>query len=137
MIDFWRPEFERKLADGGDRNKKPVYAYVRTRTKTRQAVGPLKDEGGAAVSDPRKMADLLNVTFGKAFTREDVTTIPEPDVQHEGEELGKVKVTVRDVKIKIKKLRREAAAGPDGIGPGVLIELRDEIAHFEGDYYYR
>jgi hypothetical protein len=35
---------------------------------------------------------------------------------------------VADIKKRIKNLRREAAAGPDGIGPGLLIELKDELA---------
>jgi hypothetical protein len=50
--------------------------------------------------------------------------------KHEGEEIRTVHVTVRDVKSKIKKLRREAAAGPDGIGPALLKELpvSDELS---------
>jgi hypothetical protein len=37
-------------------------------------------------------------------------------------------VTVRDVETKIKNLRRDAAAGPDGIGPALLKEMSRELA---------
>jgi hypothetical protein len=74
------------------------------------------------------MADFLNKTFGDAFTREDKDDIAEPAGQHLGEELSEVFVTVKEVKEKIKKLRRDAAAGPDGIGPGLLMELKDELS---------
>jgi hypothetical protein len=74
------------------------------------------------------MADLLNKTFGQAFTREDKNVIPEPEEQHEGEELSQIFVTVQDVKRKIINLRREAASGPDGIGPAILMEMKDELA---------
>jgi hypothetical protein len=128
MIRAAKKKFERRLANGGGQNKRPFYAYVKTRRKTRQSVGPLKDELGNTVSDAKKMADLLNDTFSMAFTREDTSQIPDPAERHHGEELRKVQVTVKDVKIKIKNLRQEAAAGPDGIGPGLLMELNNEIA---------
>jgi hypothetical protein len=128
MIRTAKRKFERKLADGGGDNKRPFYAYVKTRTRTRQSVGPLKDDQGNTVSDLRKMADLLNNTFGKTFTRENTSSVPDPEERHEGEELSAVHVTVKEVKEKIKRLRRAAAAGPDGIGPGILLELKDELA---------
>jgi hypothetical protein len=128
MIRAAKKKFERRLADGGGQNKRPFYAYVKARTKTRQSVGPLKDESGNTVNGMREMADLLNATFGKAFTRENTAEVPEPEENHTGEEISAVRVTVQDVKAKIKKLRKDAAAGPDGIGPGLLIELNDELA---------
>jgi Reverse transcriptase (RNA-dependent DNA polymerase)/Endonuclease-reverse transcriptase len=128
MIRAAKRKFERKIAEGGGQNKRPFYAYVKTRTKTRQSVGPLKDEDGATVSDPKNMADLLNKTFGEAFTRENVETVPEPQENHDGEQISHVRVTVKDVKNKIRRLRRDAASGPDGIGPAILMEMCNEFA---------
>jgi hypothetical protein len=51
------------------------------------------------------MADLLNETFGKAFTREDTENVPDPEAMHRGENLHNVHVTVREVKEKIRKLK--------------------------------
>jgi Reverse transcriptase (RNA-dependent DNA polymerase)/Endonuclease-reverse transcriptase len=87
LIRNAKRKFERKLADGGGQNKKPFYAYVKTKTKA-----------------------------------------PDPAEHHHGEKLTGVRVTVKEVKQKLKGLRREAAAGPDKIGPGLLYELREELA---------
>jgi hypothetical protein len=70
LIRNAKKKFERRLADGGGQNKKPFYAYVKTRTKVRQSVGPLKDKSGKTVTENIAMASLLNKTFGEAFTRE-------------------------------------------------------------------
>ncbi len=62
------------------------------------------------------MAEVLNGFFSSVFTREDETNIPKEDsIEWE-------------VKKKIRKLRKDAAAGPDEIGPRVLQELENEIA---------
>jgi hypothetical protein len=44
------------------------------------------------------------------------------------EEIKTVRITEWEVKKKIRKLRQDAAAGPDEIGPRVLQELENEIA---------
>jgi hypothetical protein len=105
LIRKAKKKFERRLADGGRQNKRPFYAYVRNRTKARQSVGPLKNGGGQKVADNLGMATLLNATFGQAFTREDTTNVPEPE-PYNGPEISQFRVAVREVKLKIKKLRR-------------------------------
>jgi hypothetical protein len=42
LIRNAKKQFERRLADGGGQNKKPFYAYVKTKTNVRQSVRPLK-----------------------------------------------------------------------------------------------
>ena len=74
------------------------------------------------------MAELLNTCFGEVFTREDVTNISEPEVMEMNSRLTDFKVTVKIVKEKIRKLKRESAAGPDGLGPMLLQELQEELA---------
>jgi hypothetical protein len=128
LIRNAKKRFERRLAEGGASNKRPFYAYVKNRTKTRQSVGPLKNERGEKVTENLEMASLLNETFGKAFTRENNNNVPDPDQSHQGQEISNISVTVKEVRGKIRKLRREAAAGPDGIGPVILQELEDELA---------
>jgi hypothetical protein len=128
MIRNAKKMFERRLADGGGQNKRPFYAYVHASTKTKQAVGPLKDGEGQTVTDNEKMADLLNETFGKAFTHVDAENVPDPETLHRGENLHNIHVTVREVREKIRKLKKFSAAGPDGIGPGILQELSEQLA---------
>jgi hypothetical protein len=87
LIRNAKKKFERRLADGGGKNKKPFYAYVKTKTKTRQSVGPLKDKKCMTLTESKDMAGLLNKTFGEAFTREAAGEIPRPDDAHRGEKL--------------------------------------------------
>jgi hypothetical protein len=75
------------------------------------------------VTDTVEMANLLNSTFNFVFTREDTTTVPEPAHRRYVSELGIVRFGVKEVMTKIKQLRADAAAGPDGIGPRILQEL--------------
>ena len=80
------------------------------------------------VKEDKDMAGIFNTFFSSVFTREDVGNIPEPEPQHQGRFLREVSVTVKKVKDKIQKLRKGAAAGPDGLGPQILQELKDIIA---------
>ena len=43
------------------------------------------------------MAGVLNEYFSSVFTREDIATIPEARVEHEGAEMHDVRVTTRKV----------------------------------------
>jgi hypothetical protein len=101
---------------------------VKTKTKVRQSVGLLKDKSGKTITENIAMATLLYKTFGEAFTREAGGAIPELEDVHSGEKLLQFNVTAKAVKQKLKGLRREAAAGPDKIGPGLLYEMRDALA---------
>jgi hypothetical protein len=74
------------------------------------------------------MAEPLNRFFSSVFTREDTANVPEPADMGCRDELKHVNVSVRAVKDKIRKLRVDGAAGPDGIGPLLLKKLADEIA---------
>ena len=131
MIRNAKRKHEKRLAGGGGKDstiKRQFYAYVKQRTRTRPSIGPLKNKEGQAVSNDRDMAGIFNEFFSSVFTREDTTQVPEPRRMGFTSELGDVQVTVKKVKEKIKKLRRGAAAGPDGIGPTLLQELVNEVA---------
>jgi hypothetical protein len=128
LIQGAKRGFEKRLAAGGNRNKRPFYAYVKQRTRSRPAVGPLKTSDGRKLTDTVEMADLLNETFNAVFTREDTTNVPEPEVKKVRENLETVHFSVAKVREKIRQLRADAAAGPDGIGPKLLRELAEGLA---------
>jgi hypothetical protein len=128
MIRKAKRKFERKLAAGGEANRRPFFAYVKQKTKTRLAVGPLKDQSGNTVADDVGMANLLNGTFKAVFTRENAGEVPELEELPHQRKLRTVKFTAKVVKKKIADLRTDAAAGPDGIGPRVLQELACGLA---------
>ena len=55
-----RKKFERRLASNVKTNPKSFYRYVRSISKTKDAIGPLKDNEGQVVNDDRTMCGLLN-----------------------------------------------------------------------------
>ena len=127
LIRNAKRRYEKKLASGGDNHKRQFFAYVKQRTKSRPSIGPLKKDGQKITGD-LEMAELLNKCFGDIFTRETEEDAVEPDAMEMDSQLTDVKITVRDVKAKIRKLKRHSAAGPDGIGPVLLQELQDGLA---------
>ena len=74
------------------------------------------------------MATLLNRCFGEVFTREDRANIPDPAAMDLGSVLDNIHISVAAVRRKIKGLRAESAAGPDGLGPRILKELQEGLA---------
>ena len=130
LIQNAKRKFEKKLADGNNRQngRRQFFAYVKSRTKSRPSIGPLKDAMGEVVNGDKESADILNSFFSSVFTREDQENIPEPEQMVFEKQLNGVNITTKKVKEKIKKLRTDAASGPDQIGPVLLQELIDQLA---------
>ena len=67
-----KKDFERKLAPGLAQNikedSKSFYAYVRSKQKIKDAVGPLKTETGETIPPGQQTADTLNNFFASVFT---------------------------------------------------------------------
>ena len=62
--------FERKLVADVKNNPKSFYRYVRTKTKSKDRVGPLKDSAENVIEDDNRMCDTLNNFFASVFTQE-------------------------------------------------------------------
>lgn len=127
MIRNSKRRFEKKLADNKGSNRQ-FFAYVKKKTGCRSSVGPLKSGDGGMVSDAQGMAEILNRSFKDVFTREDLTSVPEPEELVTDSLLRSMKFTVRDVKKKIRGLKNESAPGTDGITTLLLKELAEETA---------
>ena len=131
MIRNAKRKYEKKLAEGGCKDgvqKRRFYAYVKQRTKTRPAIGPLKNSEGQILREDKEMASLFNGFFSSVFTREDTANVPEPQQMRMDNVLSDIQVTRKKVSDKIRKLRKGAAAGPDMIGATVLQELVDVVS---------
>ena len=126
MIRNAKRRFEKKLADGEGGNKRPFFAYIKRKTKSRPSIGPLKDKDKKVVTEDEEMAKILNDFFSSVFTREDLNQIPEAE-EMETDTLEEIRITAWKVRKKIRKLSRAAASGPDGIGPCILQELENEL----------
>ena len=77
MIRKAKRRFERRLADSGNGSSRPFFAYIKQRTKSRPAIGPLMKDGQKVTGDA-EMAELLNNCFGDVFTRRQQPTSRSP-----------------------------------------------------------
>ena len=115
MIRNAKRSLEKRLAKEKN-NKRPFYAYVKGKTKSRQTVGQLRRKDGTTTENDKEAAEELNIFFGSVYSKKD-SIQPPPDRRREEEEMKmrKVRITDRKIKEKIEKMRAEAAPGPNGI----------------------
>ena len=87
-IRKYKITFDKKLAGNIKHYSKSFYAYVRSKHKVRDKVGPL----GNIISEGFQMAEY----FSSVFTTEDISSLPVPFTKFEGnksEHLGQLFVT--------------------------------------------
>ena len=128
-----KEEYETKLANNIKEDSKSFYAYIRSKQRCKEKVGPLKDTLGNVVNDDKLNADLLNRYFVSVFTNEDLNYIPEPDNvfvdRNVNDGLIKVEVNETIVYKKLTEINVNKTAGVDGIHPKLLFELKNELAN--------
>ena len=110
---------------------KSFYAYVRSKQKVRDKVGPLENNSGNIISDGFQMEEVLNEYFSSVFTTADISSLPVPFTKFEGnksEHLGQLFVTPVMIEKKIKKMKDNKSPGVDGISPKLLKEIVEQIS---------
>jgi hypothetical protein len=60
---------KKKLAHDVENNPKSFYAHVRSKTKVKDAVGPLLNSDGYCVSDNEAICNILNEYFGSVLQK--------------------------------------------------------------------
>ena len=109
-----------------DGNKKPFNAYIKSRTKSKTSVGPLKDNG-ILVADNLKMTEILNSFFCSVFTNENLTNIPDINYMTDAR-ICDVNFTAEKVRKKIRALKPFSAPGPDNITTSILKDQEDSLS---------
>jgi hypothetical protein len=120
-------KMERDLAFAEDKNRKKFSNYVKSKTKSKTSVGPIKANTGKLTSEKQAMANILNEFFASVFTNENLTNVPQKNSETD-EKIETVQFTPAIVVKKLSNLRAASAPGPDKIYPRMLKELRYEIA---------
>ena len=123
-------KFEVNLANKVKTSPKPFYSYVRSRSKTKDVVGPLKDPSGKVMTDNSETCKMLNDYFSSVFTEEDTTVLPVPEAVYKDDPknmLNNINITLNDVYEKLIHLKSDKAPGPDGIVPKLLIETASSV----------
>ena len=122
--------FEKKLAENIDTDRKSFYAYVRNRSRTKPCVGPLTTDSSVAISQPRDIAEMFNEYFASVFTVEDIASVPAAESMFQGsedEKLLDIHISEDTVRKKLTQLRTDKAPGADNMSPRILVELKDVI----------
>ena len=109
-----RPKHEANLVSNIAKNPKSFWRYVNTSLKTRPDIDAIKRIDGSLASSDQEKADLLNSYFSSIFTREDLSNIPNFEVNEDIPLLDNISISPSMVWREIKKLKSEKSAGPDG-----------------------
>jgi hypothetical protein len=132
--------FERKLAKDIKVNPKSFCAYVRSKTKVRDAVGPLVNSDGVKESDREERCNILNDYFGTVFMEESIVGKLPGVIKHvkddNGSMLSNVDIIKEDINERLKNLKVNKAPGVDEIVPRILIENADYLSQ-PLEYIYR
>ena len=126
MIKNKKNALERCIARNRKTNPKMYYSYVNSAKKNKSRLGPLKNDDGEFIIDPKEQAKTMNEFFSSVFTRSDGES-PTKTAIHGNKALNDVVVTKERVKSLIDGMKENAAPGPDGIPPIVLKMLSDEV----------
>jgi len=117
--------FERKIAKNG--NKRPFNSYIKSKTKNRVNVGPLKVNNNI-VSDNSEMASILNNAFSSVFSNEDISNLPTCTPTNNGSYVNDIYFDAVTVKNKIKKLKVSSSSGPDGLSSRFLADHVESLS---------
>ena len=120
-----------KLASNVKADPKSFYAYVRSKSKTKTSVGPLKNDDGVLISDDLQMSEMLNSYFGSVFTNENLNDkLPEVEQVFKGDlssNLTDIIITPEVVIEKLKKLKSYKAPGTGGLVSDFFLKTSETI----------
>ena len=126
-----KEKFERKLAQNMKSDTKSFFAYVRTKSRTKDKLAPLVDRYGELSLDDRKNANILNTFFCSMFTKENIESMTKPRQQFDerkGSKLTDIEIEPHIVEKKLRNLKLNKAAGMDGIHTNILKALSEEMS---------
>ena len=121
----------KKIAFNIKHDSKSFYAYVRSKQKVQDKVGPLEGNDGNIITEGFLMAENLNEYFSSVFNKEDISILPVLETKFEGREfdyLGQLIVTPTMVAMKIRGMKDNKSPGVDGIPPKLLLEIVEQIS---------
>ncbi len=122
--------YEVRISKEAKKNPKLFFSYIRREKSVRDNIGPLLDNDNNLVSDNKEMASLLNQTFSKVFTKENVRV---PDIikifQGSHEKMLSIKeLQAHDVRKYLRKIDPNKSTGPNHVSR-VLKECSDQLEY--------
>ncbi|GAB0210007.1 hypothetical protein GRJ2_003466500 [Grus japonensis] len=120
---------ELNLARDVKDNKKNFYRYVSDKRRTRENVGPLRNETGNLIIQDMEKAEVLNDFFASVFTSKGLSHTAQvtEGKGREWENAEPPTVGEDQVQEYLRNLKVHKSMGPDELHPWVLRELVDEV----------
>ena len=122
---------EKKLVSNIKTDPKSFYAYVRSKSKTKTSVSPLKNRGGVLISDDLQMSEILNSYFGSVFTKENLSDkLLEVEQVFKGNlssNLADIIITPEVLVENLKKLKSNKAPVTDGLVSDFFLKTSETI----------
>ncbi|GAB0210014.1 mitochondrial enolase superfamily member 1 [Grus japonensis] len=109
-------------------NKKSFYRYVSDKRRTRENVGPLRNETGDLVTQDREKAEVFNDFFASVFTGKSLSHTAQVTEGRDWENAEPPTVGEDQVRKYLRNLKVHKSMGPDEMHPWVLREQADEVA---------
>ena len=119
-------KLEKKIAMNIRSDPKAFYKYSRSKLKSKETVGPFKDQDGNIVKDDNLVASMLNEYFSSVFTEEALCNLPNPRLLFQGSEPS-VNISKEDICRRLENLNPEKSPGVDMIYPIVLKKLASVV----------
>ena len=127
LTDKLRKAFEKDLAKNAKKNPKGFWKYYKSLTKSKSDIGDILKSDGTTATDNKEKAEAFNDFFCSVFTDENLNNIPPVEKKNYDFPLSSVAITPDKVFKKLKSLKKNKSAGPDGFYPRVLWECADAI----------
>lgn len=122
-----RRQYERQIAEGAKCNPKRFFQYCNRKREGKVEIQCIKNKDGSLLYENKDIVDTLNGYFVDNFTTEGTFIWPEEIVNSQSH-LAEIEFGENEVLDKLRKLKTNKAAGPDGLYPRVLREVCEIIS---------
>ena len=124
-----RVDFEKDVAKNIKTSPKVFWKYVKSRTKARNKILPLKKADGTETESDLDIAETLNKFFGSTFTDENLENVPiDTNEANTGKCIETFIITPEMVQQKLLDLNPHKTPGPDAWHPMFLKNIADLIS---------
>ena len=125
-------EYESSLADKIQSDSKSFYSYVKSKSKTKPTIGPLKDKNGVLTINEKEIGDVLNNHFSSVFTKENYSNIPIANTSKDmykrnSSKLVEISITSTKVREAIHKLKMNKSPGIDDLNSTLIKNCEDGL----------
>lgn len=122
-------KFEMDIANDCKLNPKKLWKYMKSKTRVKTTIPPLRDRTGKLSENNKQQAETLAAQFASVMVTEPEGDIPTlPDRNLETPPLSTIQITEAMVMKKLKNLNTSKSPGPDEVHPRVLKENATVLA---------